>query len=272
MKLRGSILQRVRVAVSAQAVAWIAAAAFAAAGCNRGTGAVNDQDEQCTLHCEAACGSGDGCGGICGCPEALACNAQGACVASNVCADSCEGRTCGQVCGHACGTCGTEAICLQGQCLVANHQSCPDCSVQLLVDDVAWLAADVAEVSLRVTFHPTAESAKPRVVDLRLVSEQPVEVLSAQEGPAMLDAGKELFQFVGGSRFRRRGDGSFQFFAFSKHASPPIDAGTLFTAKARVHGLAAAIRLERQPELFAPAAANAAVQRQRYEQPVVVIR
>jgi len=66
---------------------------------------------ECGVVCGQACGSNDG-----GCPSGQVCSDAGTC---ETCTPQCDGKTCGEDgCGGSCGTCGTDATCLLGTCIV----------------------------------------------------------------------------------------------------------------------------------------------------------
>lgn len=88
-----------------------------------------------------------------------------------------------------------------------------------------------------------------------------------------MGAGKDLYSDpISGNPWRRRADGDYQFLALSTNNTETIGAGRLLSLTFDVTAEAALFRLVKREQIMAPYGADAAVQAQPYDNPVVVVR
>lgn len=225
----------------------------------------------CQPKCEAS-SCRDGCGGTCPCADGKSCNAEGACVEVGQCTDTCKstGTVCGQVCGKDCGSCGNGQSCVDGHCLDAKN--CEDCNLKLQVVDKKNSDGRLTEVTLLIDYAPKQDEAKPRILDLRLRSNKKVSVRSAEPGPALTNAKKNLYvDELTGSPWRQRPDGSIQFLAFGAASSKTIESGQVLKVVLSTSETGPIqFWIVRRAQSFAPLAADQALQASSYDTPAVV--
>jgi hypothetical protein len=220
--------------------------------------------------CEPVCdGSScrDGCGGSCACTEGTVCAADGKCKSPDACLDTCESTkfACGSVCGRSCGQCEDTLTCVDGRCL--GSESCTDCGLSLAI--VAGSEADVVDVEVRLSSRESDPS--PRMIDLRIRPNRPVALLSVTPGSAMTDADKTLyFDAEKGHPWKAREDGSYQLLIHGFANTKTIAPGRLLTMRFhRVGSEPVSFALEKRAQTFAPASADAALQRTPYDRAAV---
>lgn len=183
-----------------------------------------------------------------------------------------DGAGGGAVCAPACGleSCGEEDGC-GGRCLCPHEASCLSCPLRLVRG--AQAAAD-GTVSLTVESSAVAGVPLPRLAELVIAADRPVELVQVALGPALAGARKRLYRFTETDLpWQRQPDGSYRLLVYSgaEHASVP--PGRWLSLRFSLGDAAAgdvAFSLVRRPEVLAPAAADAALQVSRYDTPLVV--
>lgn len=251
----------------------LASVALLGQACRGPQSITSEPPPACAPACHG-CGVEDGCGGSCGCPEEQLCGPQRTCLPAKACTSTCAelGWTCGGVCGQDCGSCPAGALCDAGQCWSAVDVSCPDCSLRLVKAGSEPLADGRRRLTLYIEYHPQAEQPLPRIVDLRLRTHSQATLVDAVAGEALTAAGKALYADpITGQNWRRRPDGDYQFLALSTVNTDSIGAGRLLTLTFEASG-PALVRLVKREQVFAPYAADAALQPQSYDNPVVVVQ
>lgn len=224
--------------------------------------------------CEPRCDGvrcDDGCGGICPCAEGLACDASGACVDQADCHDSCGGDACGVVCGTSCGGCDDGESCSAGACVEAA--SCGDCPVVLrLVDQRVVDGGRVREVRLALESVPKFGSAPARLVDVTINATTDVWLSEVEEGSALTESGRALYRFARSEKkWMRQPDGSHRVGVLS--GSGALSEGRIATLVFRLDSPGPVeFSLVRSAQVFAPPAADAALQSTAYDGAVIVTR
>ncbi len=217
--------------------------------------ASQSQVTTCTPSCDKTCGTPDGCGDVCPCPSPNA-------PAPDRCTNTCESTqsTCGSVCGTACGACAKELTCLEGKCL--GPVSCVDCGLQLAVRQ----SDGSQDVEVEVRFSPAESDPRPRMIDLRVRPNRPVQLVSVVEGPAMAQAEKSFHRpEPSGPAWKQRADGSYQIVIRSLETTLTIDGGLLATLHFRRDSTAPlSFALEKRLQTFVPLSADAALQATPY--------
>jgi hypothetical protein len=236
----------------------------------------NTRDSNCRPDCLTGCGVSNGCGGICTCDDGHACNPEGICIAEEQCTSTCEaaGYACGELCGESCGSCADDAVCEEGQCLAASSESCtgPNCHLRLEVIEQKAAPDGSTQVTLAVAYEPPEGAPHARIADVRLRCNRQLTVISAAAGPAILDAGKDLYRSSAtGEAYRQRADGILQFLAVSLQNTERFTSGRLLTVTVSFKGDSAVFRLAKRQQIFAPTTADHAIQGSAYHAPVVVL-
>jgi hypothetical protein len=239
-----------------------------------------EQDETCNdgkCACRPVCDGtrcDDGCGGMCECAQGTVCDASGACKSPEACTDTCQSakRGCGDVCGHACGECGAGEACIENAC--KDARGCVDCALHLTVVDRKVVSDHITEVTLGVEYAPGSDTPHPRMADLRVRADRDVTLVSAEAGPALVNADKELYvDDVTDQPWKVRKDGSFQLLAFGSANTTPFVAGRMLTLKFRTNELnPIQFSLVRREQTLAPTDADLSLQGSAYDQAVVVSR
>jgi len=262
----------------------------------------------CERECDGRqCGE-DACGGLCGeCASGEVCSADGRCTAevAGGCSDTCEGLgyECGEVCGEACGACGGGLVCDDGACVCEpscsaggcgghdgcggtcgpcpSAQSCEGCALILSVVDRQESPAGPSSVTLAVDFAPTESSPAPALADLRLAVEGGVRLERVGITPDLLNAGKTLLRHpYTGKRYQVDQNGVHRFVLISstgrRETKIPTGRWLLlrfaFDEPQAGSTAPAVFSLVQREELFAPAAADLALQSEGYDGRVVVWR
>lgn len=242
-------------------------------------GAVHDPSDcngspcVCTPQCDSKpCGQPDGCNGTCGCPNGLVCQADGQCVAKDACTDTCASLAyaCGQVCGIQCGTCGATDACIEGACVAPVDTSCTDCPLQLSVIDRTKSNGRLTQVTLAVDFVPPSNVPGPRLVDIRIASNQNVTLNAVSMGSALKNGSKQFVQY-NNQNWKQRMDGTWQMVAYSIVNTLPVPAGRLLTATFVMNSASpVAFQLVKRAQTFAPADADAMLDHVVYGAGVVI--
>ncbi len=273
----------------------MASAGLAACGAE-GAAAPDASAPACTPSCDArACGS-DGCGGVCGaCAAPATCSADGQCVtnAPDACDKSCAelGFACGDHCGNSCGTCtGAQESCVANKCTCGpscsvetceqvdgcdgkcpacpRDVSCSDCPLTLSVVDREIVDGRVRSVTVALDFAPKLGTPLPGMADLRLRVLGDAELAQVAIGESLITSEKGFYMDPEtGRAYRELADGTLQLLIMSTNNTRDIPAGRWlfltfrfapsFGADASVTPLILAL-VERE-EIFAPAAADAAL-------------
>lgn len=234
-------------------------------------------DAACTPACTGtACGD-DGCGGTCACDTGVVCNAAHQCVAPTECTDTCEaaGWGCGSLCGTACGPCDDGITCIWNRCYTPPVEvSCDTCSLQLslLAKEVDSSTGYLTSVSLAVDYLPETNEPHPRLADLRIYANGPVTLTGLVAGPALTDAGKELYNDpITGNPWKARADGSSQLLVLSFTNTNPLASGRVVDLTFAVDtDQQVPFKIIRRDQTFAPPEADAALQSSPYDAAVVV--
>jgi hypothetical protein len=237
----------------------------------------------CTPLCNGRACLPDGCGGTCECPDDFVQNADGEWVPPLDCHDECAAAAwqCGSLCGQTCGgSCGEGAVCELGRCVADfcerepcnENVSCSDCALSLRLIDKVVKNGRLLEVTVAVEFAPGADDPLPRVADFRIGANHDIQLLSLAPGDAVTQAGKEFFvDAATGQSWRRRGDGSYQMLIFTVGNTNDITSGRLATLRFAVGSdKPVALRLLRRVQTLAPALADTALQRTKYDQGLLV--
>jgi len=154
-----------------------------------------------------------------------------------------------------------------------RSESCVDCNVGLSVVQRNAPTDGSTEVVLAIDYVPSETEERPRIADIRLVSNRDLTVVNVEPGEALLSAGKSLFRAPGtGELYRHRPDGSIQFLALSLANTQRFGTGRLMTVTVRFRASDAVIRLQRRDQTFAPPLADNALQLSNYDAPVVVVQ
>ncbi len=226
----------------------------------------------CIPECDGLTCGDDGCGGPCDCASGLVCDARQQCVDPSDCMDTCAsaGWQCGEVCGQSCGSCASVEICVAGQC--EENANCTDCSLRLFLIESTIENGRLTGVVLGLDYQPGEGEPRPRVADIRIGVSAWSELIEVVEGPALDDAGKDLYiDPITGQPWKRRADGSYQFLAISFANTNTFTAGRMLTMTFSVdRSSPVSFFLFRREEIFAPPEADAAIQASSYERPVVV--
>ncbi len=247
--------------------------------CGEDCGACSDNEHcaegwcVCEPFCDGlTCGNDDGCGGSCECGGGLVCDARQQCVDPADCTDTCAstGWECGGVCGLDCGGCAPGEICVGGQC--QENVNCTDCSLRLFLIDSSVENGRLTRVEMGLDYRPADGEPRPRIADIRIGVSAPSELLEVAEGPALDDAGKDLYiDPITNQPWKKRIDGSYQFLAISFANTETLAAGRMLTMTFSVDlSRPVSFFIVRREEIFAPPEADAAIQSFSYEQPVVV--
>lgn len=201
----------------------------------------------------------------CDCQSGSVCTLAEACVLWDQCGDGCGGHVCGEVCGVTCGACDPEQMCFRGQCVAAIATSCVDCPLILSVVANTGINGTIDVV---LDFAPQPNDVLPRLADLgfRTVA---LDLQSVVVGAALQDAGKTLLTDAAGRPWMVV-DGGVRVVVAATNSST-IGVGTLMTLHFQRRGRPAAVQLERHYQVFAPAAADEAIQASLYDAPVVVV-
>lgn len=218
----------------------------------------------------------DGCGNPCTCDGE--CDADNNCLKEG-CTDTCGSRECGKVCGEFCGEhggdCPNGEVCEDGGCF-PNSLSVSIQSQPTLVD------AGTKRVTLRIDYNPREGEPRPRMADLRLVTE-PFTVLKMVSASLLSTQPKDLYMDPYTELpWRIRTDGSVQFLIYSADlamADGLLIKGPLMTvtfdydAKAESDGQGAEsfkVGLLKRHQTFAPFEADYALQESAYDHAVEV--
>ncbi len=211
---------------------------------------------------------------LCTCAATDACSPEGVCVPATACVADCAGAgfACGSLCDTSCGTCSGAEMCFAGTCLGPSAVSCLSCSLRLALLSKESNVGLLTEVTLAVDYLPADGEPRPRMADLRLVSNRQVTPVAATTEPGLSDANKSLYvDPVTQAPFRRRADGSIQFLALAIDNTNRFVAGRLLTATVTLSSPSAAFWLEKRQQTLAPPEADQAIFATDYNAPLVVI-
>jgi hypothetical protein len=227
--------------------------------------------------CEPSCDGTrceDGCGGYCPCAEGTVCDATQACVSPADCHDTCEqlDLSCGSICGVDCGQCADDESCVEGACQGAIN--CSDCALTLSLVRRQVVDERLRSVTLAVEYAPSELEPRPRLADLRIRAPEGAVLATATAGPALQEAGKELFvDGDSGEPWKLRSDGTLQFLAYKASNVERLASGRVLTLTFTLDAYGPVeFSLVRRQQVFAPPAADAALQSTSYETAVVVTR
>ena len=150
--------------------------------------------------------------------------------------------------------------------------SCPACSLKLSLVDKTVFNGRVLEAVLAIDYNPVEGEPRPRLADLRIAVEGDAELTSVEAGPGLVQAGKDLYLDPQTQKpFKRRPDGSYQLMAYSVGSTSTFLPGRLATLRfAHSESAPLAFTLVRRAQVFAPQAADAALQTSAYDDQVVV--
>jgi len=176
-------------------------------------------------------------------------------------------------CQPACGpeSCGAQDGC-GGRCACPHEASCLSCPLRL----VRGATAPDGAVSLTVESSAVAGAPLPRLAELHIAANHPVEVVRVALGPALAAARKRLYRFTDTDLpWQRLPDGSIRLLVYSGSKHTPVAPGRWLTLRVALPdppdgAFDTTFRLVRRPEVLAPAAADAALQRSAYDTPLVV--
>jgi hypothetical protein len=136
------------------------------------------------------------------------------------------------------------------------------------------LADKIVRVQIGVDVQAAGAAAGPRLMDIRIGADKPVALVEATPGPALLQAGKDLF--VDRSThdpWQRRGDQSYQLLAYGVSGTLRVTSGRIMTL---TFDLAepgpVKFALVRHAQTFAPADSDNLLQAAAYDQPITVSR
>ena len=262
----------------------------------------------CVRQCAGRqCGE-DGCGGLCGeCASGETCSQTGRCTAevAGGCSDTCEdlGYECGEVCGEVCGVCGGGLFCDDGLCVCKptctaagcggddgcggacgpcpTAQSCEGCPLILSVVDRELGPDGLSALTLAVDFAASEPAPAPAMADLRLAVEGGVRLERVGITPSLLAAGKTLLRHpYTGKRFQVDQNGVHRFVLISSSGKRETKIPTgrwlllrfVFEEPQAGSAAPAVFSLVQREDVFAPAAADLALQSEGYDGRVVVWR
>ena len=179
-----------------------------------------------------------------------------------------DSAPCAPVCGAD--RCGQEDGC-GGRCACASDATCLSCPLRLVrVGD----GGPAGTVTLAVESSAVAGAPLPRIAELAVAADRPVELLQVAVGPSLASAGKRLHRFTDTDLpFRRDPDGSFRLLVFSARGHAAVPPGRWLTLRFAVAAEDTAhvdFSLVRRPDTLAPAAADVALQATRYDKPLRV--
>ncbi len=176
------------------------------------------------------------------------------------------------MCGQACGSCADGKSCVVGQCREALN--CKDCSLKFSLLSKVVEAGRIRQVTLALDYEPAEGEPHPRLADLRLDATRKVELTEAEEGNSLTASGKKLFfDETTKQNFQKRPDGSYQLFAYGVSDVDALVPGRIATVTFTLNELGpVSFSLTRRAEMFAPPAADAALQSTPYDSAVVVSR
>lgn len=183
--------------------------------------------------------------------------------------DGAGAAPCSPVCGPE--SCGEEDGC-GGRCACPHEATCLSCPLRL----VRGPEGPDGTVTLTVESSALAGSPLPRLAELRVGADRPVEVVQVAIGPALAAARKWLYRFTETDLpWQRLPDGSIRLLVYSGSEHTPVEPGRWLTLRVAVPDAAEApgearFWLIRRPQVLAPTEADAALQRTRYDTPLVV--
>jgi hypothetical protein len=152
--------------------------------------------------------------------------------------------------------------------------SCATCSLQLslLHKVVDSTTGNLTSVTLAVDYLPETHEPHPRLADLRIYANGPVTLTGLVPGPALTDAGKELFNDpITGNPWKARADGSSQLLVLSFTNTNPLASGRVVDLTFEMdHDQLIPFRIVKRDQTFAPADADAALQSSSFNAAVVV--
>jgi hypothetical protein len=133
-------------------------------------------------------------------------------------------------------------------------------------------SAEASEVTFGLDYEPEAGNPAPRMADVRLQADRPVTLLSVEGGAALEASRKELYQDpLTGNSWKDREDGTFQILVYSPGSVATLSAGRLATFTFAVDETGpVAFSIVPKSEIFAPQAADQALQSRSFDAPVVV--
>lgn len=228
---------------------------------------------QCAASCDGSHCLDNGCGRQCQCDFGDLCDSRSVCVEALACTETCAslGYECGEVCDLGCGSCAAPQNCNLGQCEPAV--SCDECSLRLRVSQKLVLKGVIDWFEVNIEYQPTELEPHPRLFDLRLETEPDLALISAEEGPAMLAAGKQLAtSSTTENPWSEPQRGVFRFVALSMDDAT-IGNGVLVKLRfAPDHCGPLSLRIMRRSGVFAPEQADYGLQATDYSGWLLVTR
>ncbi len=174
-----------------------------------------------------------------------------------------------QACAPSCGPdrCGQEDGC-GGRCVCEGDASCLSCPLRL----VRGLAAGAAgTVTVTVESSAVAGAPLPRLAELVISADRPVELQQVVVGPALAAARKRLHRFTDTDLpWQVTAEGHVRLMVFSGATHDDVPPGRWLSLRFAVPGGGDQVtfRLVRRPDLLAPAAADGPLQASRYDSPL----
>jgi len=142
--------------------------------------------------------------------------------------------------------------------------------------DQTLVLGEISRATIAV--ESTAAGVAPRIADLRVVADPPMQLNAVELGPPLQVAGKRLYRFAGTNLpYFRHADGSTQLLVFSLDKALPIDPGRWLTLRfSRPPGASGPeyrsvkFSLVRREQTLAPLDADAALQAGAWDSPLTV--
>lgn len=219
----------------------------------------------CVPDCDGTHCGDDGCGGTCECSGGRVCADDKSCI-DEVCSMTCDGRECGEVCGESCGTCEDGTACVNGDC--AEVTSCDDCTLRLV-----YVASKGSRLQLALEYTPQKDEPRPRMIDVRVQADEDARLVLAQMSRELLDAGKRLVgdPRTGAAWMEDEATNTYRFLFLGTTSIDDIEPGRLLTLEFDAKGAGPfGFGIVKKDQVFAPGAADAALQRQDYGQKMSV--
>ncbi len=216
------------------------------------------------------------------------------------CIDTCQstGAQCGEVCGVSCGTCPGAGVCREGRCVCTPQcagksctdsdgcggtcgpcdadVTCKDCKLRLVRVDQTIVLGEISRAT--IALESTATGPDPRLADVRVAVDPPMELQTIEPGPPLQAAGKRLYRFTETNLpYFQLADGSFQLLVFSQDKALSIDPGRwltmTFARPPGAHGPAyktVRFHLVHRAQTLAPIASDDALQTGAWDAPLAI--